>query len=152
MKVHTVLIFLCSFLALPVAAATATSLLDLVDVTTAKPDAIRQAVQNGADPNATDSVGRTALMLAAAWNPDPDAIAALVKAGARVNARGPQGWTALMMAAYNNPNPQVVIGLLKAGADPKLRSQAGRTAFVYGQDNPALRGTEAMRMLAQAGR
>ena len=147
MKVQKVFVTVVSLLTLPTFAAVATSLLDVVDVQTATPQALTQALQNAPDANATDAVGRTALMLAAAANPDATVVALLIKAGARVNARGPQGWTALMMAAYNNPNPQVVISLLKAGADPKLRSQAGHTALDYGRDNLSLKGSGALRML-----
>ena len=55
-----------------------------------------------------------------------------------------------MMAAYDNPNPQMVAALLQAGANAKLRSEAGGTAYVYAQDNNALKGTAAMRMLRVA--
>jgi len=147
MKVPGVFIAFWGLLTLPVFGAPASSLLDIVDVQTATPEAVQQALKSAPDLNATDAAGRTALMLAAAANPDPAVVTVLIKAGGRVNARGPQDWTALMMAAYSNSNPQVVVSLLKAGADPKLRSQAGRTALVYGQDNPSLNGSEALRML-----
>lgn len=126
--------------------------LNLTDIAqSATPADIQQAVRDGADPNAVDSVGRTVLMLAAASNPDPAAITALVKAGSKMNARGPERWTPLMMAAYSNRNPAVVVALLAAGADPRLRSNGGRTAFDYARDNDSLRGTEALVTL-RAGR
>ena len=141
---------LALFLAPTIAAAQATDLVSIA--ATGKPEEIRQALANGGKPNAQDAVGRTALMLAAAWNPDPQVIAMLVKAGASINARGPRGWTALMMAAYNNPNPDVVLALLDAGADARLRSDAGWTAFVYGQENDALKGSAALARLRAAAR
>jgi ankyrin repeat protein len=147
MKVPGVFIAFWGFVTLPAFGAPASSLLDIVDVQTATPEAVQQALKSTPDPNATDDIGRSALMLAAAANPDAAVVTVLIKAGARVNARGPHGWTALMMAAYSNPNPQIVVSLLKAGADPKLRSQAGNTALVYGQDNSSLKGSQAWRML-----
>jgi len=130
--------------------ALSSDLLDIAQSATAAQ--VQQAVRNGADPNAMDSMGRTVLMLVAAFNPDPAVISALAKAGAKVNTRGPQGWTALIMAAYSNPNPQVVLALLAAGADPRLRSAGGRTAFDYGQDNDKLKGTDVLRKLKTSGR
>ncbi len=131
-------------------AAQATDLVSMA--ATGKAQEIRQALANGAKANDQDALGRTVLMLAAAWNPDPQVIELLVKAGASVNARGPRGWTALMMAAYNNPNPEVVLALLDAGADARLRSEAGWTALVYGQENDALKGSTALARLRAATR
>lgn len=150
LKARRLLIALYGVVALSPLGALAPDLLDLA--ASATPAEIQQAASGGADPNATDGVGRTVLMLAAASNPDPAVISALLKAGARVNARGPQGWTALIMAAYSNPNPEVVLALLAGGANPRLRSAAGRTAFEYAQDNDTLKGTEALRKLRAGGR
>jgi ankyrin repeat protein len=138
--------FLLVFLAS--SASAAPSLVDIAETATA--DQVRQAAQAGADANAVDAVGRSVLMLAAAYNPDPAVITALVKAGAKVNFRGPRAWTALMMAAYNNPNPAVVEVLLASGANGKLKSDAGYTAFSYAQENEKLKGTAAYTRLRAA--
>ena len=90
---------------------------------------IQAALQEGADPNARNEEDRTALMLAAAGNPDAEAVSILLKAGARVNETRRDGWTALMEAAAFNRNPKVLSLLLKAGADPKAKNKDGRTAL-----------------------
>jgi len=142
LSVSFLLVFLAS------SASGAPNLVDIAETATA--DQVRQAVQAGADANALDSVGRSVLMLAAAYNPDPAVITALVKSGAKVNFRGSGGWTALMMAAYANPNPAVVDALLAAGASGKLKSAAGYTAFSYAQENEKLKGTAAYTKLRAA--
>jgi len=139
MRIRLVALAVFGVLELAPLSAFSTDLIDLAAVAT--PDQIRDALKNGADPNAVDSVGRTVLMLAASSNTDPTIITLLVKAGARVNARGPEGWTALMFAAYANTSPDVVAALLSAGANAKMRSNAGGTAFDYGSDNEKLKGS-----------
>ncbi|MBM3227232.1 MAG: hypothetical protein FJZ47_25985, partial [Candidatus Tectomicrobia bacterium] len=62
--------------------------------------AARALLAKGADVQARDSNGRTALMYAAE-NGDPTTVQALLTHGADVNARDAQGWTALMYAAEN---------------------------------------------------
>ena len=80
---------------------------------------IRAAIKAGADVNARDEYGWTALMVAAQNNTNPDVVKALLAAGADVNARDKTGnensWTVLM-AALQNTNPDVVKVLLAAGA------------------------------------
>lgn len=61
---------------------------------------VRALLAKGADVQARDAHGRTALMYAAE-NGDPTIVQALLTNGADVNARDWQGWTALIYAAEN---------------------------------------------------
>ncbi len=92
----------------------------------------------GADANAVDRLGRTALMRAARAN-DTQAISWLIRGHAKVNqATIQQGWTALMWAARYDA-AAAVAALLGAGADRDQRDREGQTALSlairYGHDD-----------------
>ena len=89
------------------------------------PADINAAIKAGADVNARDEDGWTALMVAAWKNSNPEVITALLKAGADVHARTESGRTALIIAAENNTNPGVITALVKAGADINARDEDG---------------------------
>lgn len=101
------------------------------------PAAVAQALKDGANPNAADKDGETALLKAAYYS----------QAGAAVNAADTQGKTALMYAASKG-NTQVVRLLLEAGADVNFANRRGETALLeaacYGRAG-------AIRALLQAG-
>ena len=67
-------------------------------------DDVKAAIQNGADVNAKNDKGNTALMmlLDSNSNPDRNVIKALIVAGVNVNAKNNEGETALMFAVSNN--------------------------------------------------
>ena len=65
-------------------------------------DVVSALLRAGANVDAKDKKGRTALMYAAAMNPNPKVAAALLDAGADVDERNKDGSTALMAAAANN--------------------------------------------------
>jgi uncharacterized protein len=90
---------------------------------------VQDAIKNGADLNAADSNGKTALM-AATFNPDSAVLTALLKAGASVNAKEHDGGTALMYAAVSNP-PAVITTLLKAGANVNDQDKDGGTPLIW---------------------
>ena len=73
-------------------------------------------LERGAEANARDGEGRTALMLAAASEAVPaQAVEALLAKGADVNAKTPTGETALTYAKMRGDTPVTTL-LLKAGA------------------------------------
>jgi ankyrin repeat protein len=86
-------------------------------------------IARGADVNAQDRSGRTALMRAATQT-NSGFITLLVSHGARVNARDSSGNTALLHASdlcfYWNIEP-----LLKAGADSNVTDSRGQTAIQH---------------------
>ena len=116
---------------------------------------VRAALDAGADVNARDFDGQTALMSAAFGNENPEVAAALLDAGADVNARALDGQTALMRAAQYNPtrhfqNPEVVLVLLDYGADATLADSRGRRAIDHARENRRLEGTSAYWRLHDA--
>lgn len=81
---------------------------------------VASLLQGGANANARDEGGVTALMLAASLG-HLEMVKALTKAGADVKAQDERGYTALMSACYN-PDldrgfPEVVQALIDAGAE-----------------------------------
>lgn len=90
-------------------------------------DIVRCLLENGANPNAANNVGRSALMLATFGQPH-EVVEALLRAGASVNARDNRGNTALMAAADYN-NAEAVKALLAGHADASLRNSEGDTAL-----------------------
>lgn len=81
----------------------------------------------GANPNAPDPFGRTALMKAAARN-DARSVRHLLKAGAFVNvATRAERWTALMWAASRDARKAAQL-LLEHEADHTMTDRRGRTA------------------------
>ena len=88
----------------------------------------------GADVNALDEHGQTALMNAAVRG-DADLARILVGRGAELDHTAKYRLTALMLAVVNN-RPDVVRVLVEAGADPTLRGSYGgfaRTPMEYAQ-------------------
>jgi hypothetical protein len=94
--VVAVLAFLFSLVS---AYAQKTDFLELVK--TGTPQSVEDAINNGADIKALDSLGRTPLMLAAESNPNPEVIIALLKAGADAKAKDKAGKTAFDYARSN---------------------------------------------------
>jgi len=89
----------------------------------------RALLARGADVQARDANGRTALMYAAE-NGDPTSVQALLTNGADVNARDGKGWTALTYAAENG-DLSTVHTLLANKAPVNAKSEAsGWTALM----------------------
>ena len=92
------------------------------------PDAVRTLLLAGADVNAPQPDGATALHWAAHWD-DLETAVLLVGAGARANVANAYGVTPLMLACTNGGLP-LVETLLDAGADPNAASPTGETPLM----------------------
>ncbi len=94
---------------------------------------IKKQLAAGANPNAQDSSGATALIYAAGAN-SPQALTALLRADADPNLRTYKGQTALMAASisYQEPKEKIKV-LLAAGADLNARDNDGQTALTLAE-------------------
>lgn len=91
-------------------------------------DAIKRLIDKGANPNASDAKGRSALLLSVIAGHD-DAARALLRRGAYVETADDEGKTALMWAA-DAGHMDVAELLLKRGADIAARDKYGQTALI----------------------
>ena len=89
-------------------------------------DGLKKALAAGADANARDGKGWTALMYAADKGRTL-LVPPLLKAGADPNTRASDGATALFMAAVHG-HSEIITALTKAGADPSIEGPKGMTA------------------------
>lgn len=112
----------------------------------AKTSVLKLAASRGADLNARDSAGRTALIHSVEAR-DADAVEYLVRAGASVNMRDNSGASALIHSVVNWYYDIARI-LIAAGADISLKDDSGRTAMDYAMDKNY--GT-IIEMLVEAG-
>ena len=89
---------------------------------------VTRLIQAGANVNARDSIGYTALMWAAHYDA-VDAAKALIEAGADMNAKDNNGYTALMVTVGKG-SFDVAKVLIEAGADLNARNNDGETALM----------------------
>ncbi|WYD81907.1 MAG: ankyrin repeat domain-containing protein [Candidatus Electrothrix gigas] len=90
-------------------------------------EAVKSLLEKGADVNAIDKAGWTALMFAARYG-QGDIAEELIRKNARINVKDKDGWTPLMLAAmYGHRN--VIHVLLTKGADIHARNKDGWTAL-----------------------
>ena len=90
---------------------------------TGNENAVRTCLNAGADPNARDSRGWTALHVLAIDSNDPRVIAALIDGGADTGARLQNGMTPLHAAAASNGDIDTIVTLLNGGADPDAEDE-----------------------------
>jgi ankyrin repeat protein len=88
-------------------------------------EAVRLFLDRGADPNAANESGATALMWAVH---DVSTTRVLLERGADVNARSRQGQTALTIAAGRSGSKEIVSLLLDRGAQPLGAALVGAAA------------------------
>ena len=86
---------------------------------------VAELLKAGVDPNHTNALGQTALMIAAE-NGEPKTVQALLDAGAKVDATDPEGATALHVACWRG-DTNIAARLIAAGAKLGATNQAGRT-------------------------
>ncbi|MDE0609528.1 MAG: SUMF1/EgtB/PvdO family nonheme iron enzyme [Anaerolineaceae bacterium] len=108
------------------------------------------AISTGADVNARDSRGRTALMHSVDKG-YPLLVSILLEAQADVNIRAPDGATALFMAAAHG-HTEIIELLMEAGADVSIRGPQGKTPVEiavtrYGDVNAAREKGEPQAVL-----
>ena len=90
--------------------------------------AVAALLKQGADANATQPDGSTALHWAAHWS-DLTLAKTLTKAGANANAANEYGVTPLFLAAENG-NPELMDVLVAAGANPRAALPSGETVLM----------------------
>jgi len=92
-------------------------------------EGITQLIDAGADVDARNEAGSTALVLAASFRDYEDVVELLISKGADVNATDSRGRTPLMAAvSVSKTGTQL---LLSKGADVKPRSADGASAFLH---------------------
>jgi uncharacterized protein len=90
--------------------------------------AVRALLKQGADVNATDADGTTALLWAS-YRDDIESADLLIDGGANVNAANDLGATPLWTASLNG-SPAMVRTLLRAGANPNAALLLGETPLM----------------------
>jgi predicted Zn finger-like uncharacterized protein len=100
----------------------------------------------GADVNAKDKDGNTALIRASATG-DMDSVMALIAAGADIEGKGKHGKTALMEAAYMGKT-DCVKTLIAAGADVNAKSNGGIAALAWAAEQ---KNVDSVKALIAAG-
>lgn len=100
---------------------------------------VQDRIAMGAEVDATDDRGMTALMWAAACTDALEVIEVLITAGADVNARMNDGRTPLIFLAGNNHDPEATKALIAAGAEVDRGTDYGETPLMSaagGNSNP----------------
>jgi ankyrin repeat protein len=112
------------------------------------PAEVKSWLDKGADPNAKDNTGTTALMVAARWG-YVASVSLLLDRGAAVNARDRMDNTALILASSSGSfgDIETVVVLLKRGASPRAKTKQGKTALDYAREQ---HHTKIVRLLEQA--
>lgn len=92
-------------------------------------DVAEELLGAGADPDATDTKGTTALMFAA-YLGHADIVRALIEKGAWLEATDASGYTALMFGAKEG-RAECVTALLKAGSDVNAQDNDGNRPLAF---------------------
>ena len=92
-------------------------------------EVVSRLLKSGADVNARDERGRTALVLACRQG-HTDIVRELVKHGSDVDVKDNSGWTPLMWAAASTGDAEAIELLLDHGANPNVKDQCGSTPLM----------------------
>ncbi len=112
-------------------------------------DAVQRLLDRGADVNAQDSDGDTALH-GVAQTGNLEILKMLLDKGANPNTKNGQGGTPLMWAAVYG-NEESARQLLDHGADPSLKDHDGLTAAGWAEKNKRSRVVQLLKKTAHAG-
>ena len=142
--------YLLALVAAPPALAAQSTVLHRA-VKTGDLDGVTRLLASGADVDARDNRGRTALMYAV----DKGyvlLVEPLLAAQADPNVRAPDGATALYIAVAHG-HSEIITMLMKAGADPTIKGPKGRTAakvaqMRYGDLKTAMKKSEPPAVIA----
>lgn len=110
-------------------------------------DAVKELLREGADVNAAQADGMTALHWAAVRN-HPEMVEILLYAGATVRARTRLGGYSPLHLAARNGSTGTALLLLEAGADPDARTTTGVTALHFAAEADA---ADLVRALSSNG-
>jgi hypothetical protein len=121
----------------------------LLAAATRNTEVLKAALDAGADINAANVEGYTALMFAAAYN-SAGIVSFLIERGADISAVATK-WdlNALHIACVYNPHPDVVEALIKGGLDIESKISAGDTPLVIAAANTA--NLEVVQRLVELG-
>lgn len=110
-------------------------------VSATKAKEIKELLEAGADINAKNEWGMTAVMLAAQYNHCVAVLNALIAAGADIQETEPKYRSnALHLAANSTKNAKVIEALINAGANIDARNYLGETALIMAvNSNPETR-------------
>ena len=111
---------------------------------------LEQALSNGAQVDARDEYGATALMEAARFG-HKCAVQMLLRHGASIRARAPNGRTVLMAAILTEVNEPVISELLSAGADVNAVDDDGETALMMISSFAGPKHMRVLKRLIRAG-
>jgi len=110
--------------------------------------AVREAISSGANVNAKDKNGWTALMQAA-YNNSLEVAKLLIKKGADVNARDIQGNTILIVALENN-SLEIAKLLIEKGTDINAKNNGGESALTLTTENLVKIGKPVVKSVIKA--
>ena len=119
-----------------------TALIELASIKQADTTMVTALLEGGADINAQNCLGYTALLYAVKNN-HLELVQELVNAGANVNLQTKGGDTPLIYAVKNK-NIDIVDILLEKEPDLNLQDEAGYTALTYAEENDSIEIANAL--------